>query len=70
MTQQCDFFVSEETGPVTRSAAAKSKREPSEARSEDEMIRRLQATGRYRVLTTIEPRPVAVTRDLSFSQGV
>jgi DNA polymerase-3 subunit epsilon len=60
MTQQFDFFVSEETGPVTRPGAAKPKRRPPDAASEEEMIRHLQATGRYRVLTRIEPRPVAV----------
>jgi DNA polymerase-3 subunit epsilon len=60
MAQQFDFFVSAETGPVKRAGAAKPMRLPPDTASEEEMIRHLQATGRYRVLTRIEPRPVAV----------
>ncbi|MDR6670151.1 3'-5' exonuclease [Rhizobium sp. 1399] len=60
MTQQFDFFVSEQTGPVGPPGSAKPERRPPDAAREGEMIRHLQATGRYRVLTKIEPRPVAV----------
>ena len=60
MTQQFDFFEPDETGPTKTPASAKPKRRPPDSAGEEEMIRHLQATGRYRILTKIEPRPIAI----------
>lgn len=56
MKVQFDMF--DEAAPI---ADKRTCQEPSAGLtiSEDEMVRRLEATGRYRILTKLQPRPVA-----------
>lgn len=61
MTQQFDLFEPERAEPVKMPAEAKQRRRTSEAPSDEEMVRHLQATGRYRVLKKIEPQAVAIS---------
>ncbi|MBZ9791000.1 3'-5' exonuclease [Rhizobium sp. 3T7] len=58
MTQQFDLFVSPEAAPVKVTGSPAMKRHSQAALSEDEMVRHLQETGRYRILKKLEPRPV------------
>ncbi|VTZ65281.1 3'-5' exonuclease [Sinorhizobium medicae] len=59
MTQQFDLFVSRKDAAVKAAGSSAMKRRPSTAPSEDDMVRRLHATGRYRILKKLEGRPVA-----------
>jgi DNA polymerase-3 subunit epsilon len=59
MTQQFDFFLADQKEAAIKPAAMPKRGLPATV-SEDEMIRRLQATGHYRILTKIGPRAVAV----------
>lgn len=45
--------------PENKTVGLPAKRQPSAALSEDDMVRQLQATGRYRILKKLEPRIVA-----------
>lgn len=56
MTIQFDMFGDETRAPVRRTRPLTDR--PSEV-GEVEMVRRLEATGRYRVLQKLEPRPLA-----------
>ncbi|MBP1886451.1 3'-5' exonuclease [Sinorhizobium mexicanum] len=58
MAQQFDLFVSNEPAFAKPAGLSATKRLASIALSEDEMVRQLQATGRYRILKKLEPRPV------------
>lgn len=56
MTVQFDMFDDEMRSPARHTRALADS--PSEV-GEDEMVRRLEMTGRYRVLQKLDPRPVA-----------
>lgn len=58
MTQQFDLFVSPQAAPVKVTGSPAMKRHSPVALSEDDMVRHLQETGRYRILKKLEPRPV------------
>lgn len=58
MAQQLDLFVSQEMAPGKASVPSAMKHQPSPGLNEDDMVRHLQATGRYRILKMLEPRPV------------
>jgi DNA polymerase III subunit epsilon len=58
MAQQFDLFVSKATAPGKKSVPSAMKHQPSPGLNEDDMVRHLQATGRYRILKMLEPRPV------------
>ncbi|WP_027998840.1 3'-5' exonuclease [Sinorhizobium arboris] len=60
MVQQFDLFVSNETTSAKSIGSSATKRQPYAALSEVDMVRQLQATGRYRVLKKLEPRSAAV----------
>jgi DNA polymerase-3 subunit epsilon len=50
MTQQFDLFVSPEAAPVKVTGSAEMKRYSPAALSEDDVVRHLQETARYRIL--------------------
>src|SRR6185437_16014333 len=58
MAQQFDLFVSQATAPAKAAGSSAMKQQPSPVLSEDDMVRHLQATGRYRILKKLEPRSV------------
>ncbi|WVT78093.1 3'-5' exonuclease (plasmid) [Sinorhizobium chiapasense] len=60
MTQQFDLFVAE-NATNQKALGSPAKRHPTAALSEEDMVRMLRATGRYRILQKLEPRPVAPT---------
>ncbi len=66
MTQQFDLFVSPEAAPVKVAGPAAMKRHSPAALSEDDMVRRLQVTGRYRILKKLEPRFVTPSARAGF----
>lgn len=59
MAQQFDLFVSNGMAPSKASSSSTTKRQPPIISSEDEMVRQLLSTGRYRILKKLEPRAVA-----------
>ncbi|NRQ17366.1 3'-5' exonuclease [Ensifer sesbaniae] len=59
MTQQFDLFVSDEPAPSKAVHPLSMKRQASTVLSDEEMVRHLRATGRFRILTKLEPRPIA-----------
>ncbi|WP_348628074.1 hypothetical protein [Sinorhizobium sp. BJ1] len=64
--QQFDLFPSSKTAPVKAAASSTMKRQPTAALSEDDRVRQLHATGRYRILKKLEPRSVTTTPRLEF----
>ncbi|MBW9052454.1 3'-5' exonuclease [Rhizobium mesosinicum] len=60
MGQQFDFFPPDENKPHKASASIIPKADGPNVANEEAMIRHLQATGRYRILTRIEPRPIVL----------
>lgn len=65
MTQQFDLFVAED---VTNQKAVGSpaKRHPQTPLSEEDMVRVLRETGRYRILKKLEPRPITTAARSGF----
>ena len=61
MTQQFDLFVSPKTAPAKVTGSPAMKRHSPAALSEDDMVRHLQETGRYRILKKLEPRSVTAS---------
>ncbi|MBK5571246.1 MAG: 3'-5' exonuclease [Ensifer sp. SSB1] len=59
MKQQFDLFVSDDTDPSKVARPSSMKRQASTGLSDEEMVRHLRATGRFRILTKLEPRPIA-----------
>lgn len=57
MTQQFDLFDADGAAPG-KGAGSSTKRHSPAALSEDDMVRQLHETGRYRILTKLEPRLV------------
>jgi DNA polymerase-3 subunit epsilon len=58
MTRQFDLFVSPEAAPVKVAGSPAMKRHSPAGLSEDDMVRHLQETGRYRILKKLEPRSI------------
>jgi DNA polymerase-3 subunit epsilon len=58
MAQQFDLFVVNGPEPAKADGSPATKRHSSTVLSEDDMVRQLQATGRYRILKKLEPRSV------------
>ncbi|AJD44731.1 3'-5' exonuclease [Rhizobium sp. SEMIA 4085] len=57
MTQQFDLFDANGAAPAKGAGSSTKRRSPT-ALSEDDMVRQLHETGRYRILTKLEPRLV------------
>lgn len=57
MTQQFDLFDADGAAPA-KGAGSSTKRHSPAALSEDDMVRQLHETGRYRILRKLEPRLV------------
>jgi DNA polymerase-3 subunit epsilon len=66
MVQQFDLFVSNEMASAKATGSSATKRQSSTSLGEDEMVRQLQATGRYRILKKLEPRSVKAVARPSF----
>ncbi|MEP9400117.1 3'-5' exonuclease [Mesorhizobium sp. KR2-14] len=66
MAQQFDLFVSQATAPAKAAGSSAMKQQPSPVLSEDDMVRHLQATGRYRILKKLEPRSVTAAARAGF----
>lgn len=62
MTQQFDLFVRD--GQPSRNDDSATERKPGI--SEDQMVRHLRATGRYRVLEKLQPRPISTVARAEF----
>ena len=60
MTQQFDLFVAEDM-TYQKAVGSSAKRHPPTALSEEDMVRVLRETGRYRILKKLEPRPVTAS---------
>lgn len=58
MTQQFDLFAATETAPQNVPGSSVAKRHHTTALSEEDMVRQLRETGRYRILKKLEPRYV------------
>lgn len=58
MTQQFDLFIASGTAPSKVTGSPAMKRHSPTALSEEDMVRHLQETGRYRILRKLEPRSV------------
>lgn len=66
MAQQFDLFTVNGAAPAKADGSFATKRHSSTALSEDDMVRQLQATGRYRILKKLEPRSVITAARLGF----
>jgi DNA polymerase-3 subunit epsilon len=67
MIQQFDLFASPEAAPAKVNGSSAMKRHSPAALSEDDMVRHLQETGRYRILKKLEPRAVVASARPGFS---
>lgn len=53
MTQQFDLFVSPDTAPAKTSGSAMKRHSPA-VLSDEDMVRHIEGTGRYRILKKLE----------------
>lgn len=66
MTQQFDLFVATDTVPAKVTGSSALKRHSPSRLSEEDMVRQLQETGRYRILKKLEPRSVSTAARSGF----
>jgi len=66
VTQQFDLFVPNAAPSAKAATSLLQNHQASAALSEDDMVRRLEATGRYRILRKLEPHTVTATARARF----